>query len=231
MYYYINALYAKRFTRNGHISLQMDLQITFIWYFLSELRKLHFNFPKSMKMKTIQRKICRKPFWGFLQSQSGIFFSFVQQIIGSLTYSMRVAESCSRWWHAKDKTVMQYIATLNSLPHREIMLLSSINFFLKQSLFRLQEAEVAAGSCRRIVQGWGRGLKRGYISLFPSGLLFFPLRGGRGRRRSASWKSSFQSRKLLLVKYSQFPTCCLVKGINVDRFHLYITLLELSDCF
>lgn len=197
----------------------------FFWSFSLELGKLPRTFQKSMKMKTIQRKICRKPFWGSLQ------WYFVQFCTTDHWLPDVLHESCSRWWYAKDKTVTQYIATLNSLPHREVMLLSSIIIFFKQSLFRLQEAEVAAGSCRRIAQGWGRGLKRGYISLFPSGLLFFPLSGGRGRRRSASWKSSFQSRKLLLVKYSQFPTCCLVKGINVDRFHLYITLLELSDCF
>lgn len=53
---------------------------------------------------------------------------------------MRTAESCSRWSDAKDRTVMQYIATLNSLPHREVMLLSSINFFF------LTEFIQAAGS-------------------------------------------------------------------------------------
>lgn len=161
----------------------MDLQNTFFWYSLLELGKLHFDFKKkARKWKLLKEKSA-----GNLSEDpckaGEVFYSVLYKIIGSLMYSMRVAESCSRWWCAKDKNVMQYTATLNSLPHREVMLLSSINFFylfylfyFKWSLFRLQEAEAAAGSCRRIALGRGRGLKRGYISLFPSGLLFFPLR-------------------------------------------------------
>jgi len=154
----------------------MDLLITFFWSSLLELGKLHFSFAKKHENENYSKKNLQETFLRILQSKSGILFSVVEQIIGSLMYSVRVTESCSRWWYAKDKTVMQYIATLNSLPHREVMLLSSINFFFffKNRVYSgCRKQKLLLGAVEGVHRDGGEASREDIFLYFLQGCCFF----------------------------------------------------------
>lgn len=147
----------------------------FFWSFSLELGKLPRTFQKSMKMKTIQRKICRKPFWGSLQ------WYFVRFCTTDHWLPDVLHESCSRWWYAKDKTVTQYIATLNSLPHREVMLLSSIIFFFLNKVYSgCRKQKLLLGAVEGLHRDGGEASREDIFLYFLQGCCFFHWVEGEG---------------------------------------------------
>lgn len=157
-------------------------------------------------MKTIRGKICRKHFWGSLQSKSGILFSFIQQIIGSLTYSIRVAKSCSRWSYAKDRTVMQYIATLNSLPHREVMLLSSINFFFFNRVYSgCRKQKLLLGAVEGLHRDGGEASREDIFLYFLQGCCFFHWEEGEGGGDPQAEKAVFNQENFFWLSTPSSP--------------------------
>lgn len=162
--------------RDAPTSLHVDLQTTYFWSCLLQVGKLHFKFQKKKhENENYLKKNLQETFLRIVSKEKWYFVQFcttdhwLPDILNESRRELFQMVLCQGQNYNAVCCHTQFTTTQRSNAFK----LNHYFFFNNQSLFRLQEAEVAAGSCRGLHRDGGEASREDVLLYFLQGCCFF----------------------------------------------------------